>query len=110
MRELPLFGSLPLRGVWTDVGLGRGQFFAILGTSVLLFVGIGGVVWRHVHEGHFWRIGISYGVIPPAVVAALAWNRTWSVWRAVAASAILALAKLVLTALLLLIVALGGGR
>ena len=55
-----LIGALPARGVWNAVGLGRGQFLAILALSVAGFVLIGGPVWRHVHDPHFVRIVASY--------------------------------------------------
>lgn len=100
-----LIGALPTRGVWTAVGLGRGQFLAILGLSVAGFVLIGGPVWHHVHDRHFVRIVTSYLAIVPLVAAALAWNGAFS-WRHLAGGTIvIALAKLLLTAGLLVVLA-----
>jgi hypothetical protein len=102
------FGGLPVRGIWTALGLGRGQFFAILALSVGLFVAVGGPVWMHSHASHLLRIGISYGVIPPAVALALWRNRRLRVGLLLGASAVLALIKLVLTALLLMAIGIAG--
>src|SRR5262249_51968249 len=101
----PFFGALPERGVWSAVGLTRGQFLAILGVSIALFLFTGGPLWAHLRDGHLARIGVSYGVIPPA--AALALHRNGSVrWPLVlGASAVVALVKLVLTAGLLVVLA-----
>lgn len=101
-----MFGAFPTDGIWTSLGLGRAQFFAILGLSLLLFVFIDGPVWRHVHAAHFWRITLSYGAIVPAVWAALVWNRTPRLSPLLGASAVIALLKLVLTAALLVALAL----
>lgn len=106
----PFFGALPADGIWTSLGLGRAQFFAILGLSLLLFVFVDGPVWRHVHGAHFWRITLSYGAILPAVWAALVWNRAPRLSLLLGASAVLALAKLVLTAGLLVVLALAQAR
>ena len=97
----PLFGPLPTLGVWTAVGLTRGQFFAILGFSVACFALVGGPVWEHARGAHFVRITVSYGVILPAVALALSRERPFPTGRVFAASALIALAKLVVTALLL---------
>ncbi len=102
----PFLGTFPTDGVWTTLGLGRAQFFAILGLSLALFAFVDGPVWRHVHAPHFWRIMVSYAAIPVAVAAALAWNRTPRFGLFLGASAVLALAKLVLTAGLLVALAL----
>jgi hypothetical protein len=102
----PLFGPLPERGIWTPLGLSRAQFLGILALSVLLFVVVGGPVWRHVHDSHFTRIAVSYAVIPACVCAALAWNRTARPALVLGASAVLAALKLVLTAALLLLLGL----
>jgi hypothetical protein len=102
----PFFGSLPDRGLWTAVGLRRGQFGAILGVSVTLFVFVGGPVWTHLHDGHFMRLAVSYGVIPPAVVLALGRNGSIDLARVLGASAVIALVKLLVTAGLLVVIAL----
>jgi hypothetical protein len=103
----PLFGPLPRRGVWNAVGLERGQFLAILALSVVLFLFVDGPLWRHLHDNHFSRIVVSYGAIPPLVALALHRNRAATLLRIVEASALLALVKLVVTAVLLLAVAAG---
>jgi hypothetical protein len=104
------FGGLPTSGVWTTLGLGRGQFFAVLALSLLLFVFVDGPVWQHVHAPHFRRITVSYAAIVPAVWAALAWNRAARLPLLLGASAVLALVKLVVTAALLVVLALAGVR
>ena len=105
-----MFGAFPTDGIWTSLGLGRAQFFAILGLSLVLFVFIDGPVWRHVHAAHFWRITLSYGAIVPAVWAALLWNGTPRLSPLLGASAVIALVKLVATAALLVVLALAGTR
>ena len=104
--DAPLFGPLPERGIWTALALTRGQFLAILGLAVGLFLVVGGPLWSHLHDGHLKRIAVSYGVIPPAVILALVRNRAARTRAVLAASAVLALVKLVLTAGLLVAVAL----
>jgi len=96
-----LIGPFPVHGPWTAVGLTRGWFLAILGLSVLGFVVIGGPVWRHPREGHFLRIVASYTMILPLVGLALRNERPFPLGRFVAASALIGLVKLVVTALLL---------
>ena len=81
--------------------MSRGWFFAVLGLSVLGFVLIGGPVWRHPREGHLVRITASYLMIPPLVWAALRRERPFPLGRLAAASAVISLMKLVVTALLL---------
>ena len=100
------FGALPERGPWTAVGLTRAQFLVILGLSVVLFVFVGGPVWTHLRDGHFARIAVSYGVIPPAVAVALRRSGRVRPLVVVGASAVIALVKLVVTAALLVAVAL----
>ncbi len=102
----PLFGPLPLAGPWTALGLTRGQFLGILALSFGLFVVWGGPVWSHLHDGHFWRLGVSYAAIPPAVAWALHRNGGLQAARVLVASGVLALLKLVLTAGLMVLVAL----
>jgi len=106
----PLFAPLPEHGIWTRLGLGRGQFLGILALSVVLFVVVGGPVWLHVHDAHFFRIAISYGVIPFAVGVALWRNRALRPGLLVGGSAVIAGLKLVITAGLLLVLAIARGR
>ena len=101
-----LFGPLPARGIWTPLGLSRRQFCAILGLSLALFLAVGGPLWSHLHDRHFWRLTLSYGIIPPAVAAALLRNGRVRLLPTIVASAVLALVKLVLTAGLLVALAL----
>ncbi len=105
-----LFGPLPTHGVWTSLGLTRGQFLSILAISVALFVLIDGPVWRHVHDRHFGRIVLSYGFIVPAVAATLYRNGYLRLGPVCGASVVIALVKLVLTAGLLVTLALAGWR
>ena len=97
----PFFGPLPSRGPWSAVGLTRLQFFVILGLSVACFMLIGGPVWRPARGEHFLRIGLSYALIPPAVALAFRHEHPFPIARTLAASAVIALVKLVVTALLL---------
>jgi hypothetical protein len=101
-----LVGPLPTRGPWTAVGLTRGQFLAVLGLSIACFALLGGPVWGHAHGEHFARIGVSYALIPVAVAWIVRRERPFPVGRWLAASAVIALVKLVATALLLVLVAL----
>ncbi len=100
-----LFGPLPTRGIWTPLGLTRIQFLAILTLSLVLFVASGGPLWTHLHDRHFGRIVLSYGVIPLAVAAALHRNGRARPLPILVASAVIALVKLVLTAGLLVVLA-----
>ncbi len=102
----PFFGRLPERGVWTAVELTRGQFVAILALSVGLFAFVDGPLWNHLHGSHFVRIAVSYGVIPPAVGLALHRNGAWRLPLLLGASALVALVKLLLTAGLVVLLAL----
>ena len=103
-----LIESFPTHGPWTPLGLGRGQFLGILALSVLLFVFVDGPVWRHVHDGHLRRIGLSYVAIPIAVGTALAWNRTVTWGRVFGATIVLSVVKLVVTAVLLGVLGMAG--
>jgi hypothetical protein len=105
-NRAPFFGGLPKRGVWTSVELTRGQFVTILGLSVLLFVFVGGPLGNHLHDSHFARLAVSYGVIPPAVGVALYRNGSWRLPLIVGASAVIAVVKLLLTAGLMVVFAL----
>jgi hypothetical protein len=100
------FGGLPERGPWTAVGLTRAQFLGILALAIALFVFVGGPVWTHVHDRHFARITVSYGVIPLAALAAQRRNGAVRPALVVGATVVIALVKLVLTAGLLVVVAL----
>jgi hypothetical protein len=108
VEHAPFFGALPERGPWTAVGLTRGQFAAILGLSVGLFVFVGGPVWMHVRDHHFARIVVSYGAIVPATAAALQRNGRARWPLVVGASAVVAAVKLVVTAALLVALAIAG--
>jgi hypothetical protein len=102
--EPRFFAPLPVRGIWTALDLGRGQFLWILGASLVLFAFVGGPLWSHARESHFWRLLISYLVIPPAVAWAL-WRNGKLRWlRLLVASAVVSAIKLVLTALMLVAV------
>jgi hypothetical protein len=103
-RRTVLFGPLPSRGIWTGLGLTRGQFFAILAVSVLLFVFVDGPLWMHLHDHHFARITVSYAFIPPAVGVALYRNGQARLLPIVVAAAVIAVIKLVLTAALLVVI------
>jgi hypothetical protein len=105
----PIFGGLPEEGLWTTLALTRAQFMIILALSIVLFVFVDGPVWRHLHASHFVRITVSYGAIPLAVAVALARNGKARPLLVIAASAVLALIKLVLTAGLLVALAIAEG-
>jgi len=100
-RRTPLFGPLPTHGIWTALELTRNQFLFILGLSVVCFVFIGGPLWLHARQSHFWRINLSYAVIPLAVAAALHRNGKARPVPIVVATVVIALVKLVVTAMLL---------
>ena len=106
----PLIAPFPEHGIWTRLGLGRGQFLGILALSIVLFLLVGGPVWLHVHDEHFRRIALSYGIIPLAVGAALWRNRALRPGLLVGGSAVIAGLKLVITAGLLLVLAIARGR
>ena len=105
----PFLGGLPELGIWTALALTRGQFLTILTLSVVLFVFVDGPVWQHLRASHFLRISVSYGVIPFAVAGALFHNRQARPLLVLGASAVLALIKLVLTAGVLIAIALARG-
>jgi hypothetical protein len=100
----PLFGPLPTRGIWTALDLTRGQFLAILALSVMLFLFIGGPLWAHARASHFWRINLSYAIIPFAVTAAFYRNGGARLVPIIVASGVIALVKLVVTAVLLVLI------
>jgi hypothetical protein len=104
----PLFGGLPEHGIWTALGLTRRQFLLILAIAMALFLFVDGPVWKHVHASHFRRITVSYAAIPLTVTAALLWNGRARPLLVVGGSAVLAAIKLVLTAGLLVAVAIAG--
>ena len=101
-----LFGPLPELGIWTGLGLSRAQFCAILGGSIVLFLLVGGPLWRHVRDPHFARIAVSYAVIPLGVLLALLRNGRARFGPIVAASMVIALLKLLITAGLDVVIAL----
>ena len=104
----PFFGGLPEHGIWTPLGLTRTQFVLILALALALFVFVDGPVWQHVRASHFRRITVSYAVIPFAVLAALARNGRARPLLVLGASAVLAAIKLVVTAALLVVLAIAG--
>jgi len=106
-RRAPLFGPLPTSGVWTAVGLTRGQFFSILVVSIAMFVFLDGPLWLHTHDSHFWRILWSYVAILPMAAAALYRNGKARLGTIVVASAVVGFVKLVVTALILVAMGLG---
>lgn len=103
-RREPLFAPLPVHGIWDSLDLSRLQFFVILVASVAVFVFIGGPVWSHARESHFWRLGISYAVIPLLVGLAQWRNRRPSWMGLFLGTTVISLIKLVLTASLLVLV------
>lgn len=100
-RPAPFFGPLPTRGMWTAVGLTRGEFFIILTVSVVMFVFLYGPLWLHAHDSHFARIVWSYLVILPMAWMALYRNGKARIGTVVAASVVIGLVKLVITAVIL---------
>jgi len=100
------FAPFPERGVWTAVGLTRGQFFGIFAISTALFFVIGGPLWDHLREGHLARIVWSYAAIPVLVVLALARNRRLELFPAVGATIVLGFAKWIVTAALTMVLGL----
>ena len=107
-RHAPLFSGLPEHGIWTPLGLTRLQFLTILAVALALFLFVDGPVWQHVRASHFRRITVSYAVIPPSVAAALWRNRRARPMLVIGGSAVLAAIKLVLTAGLLVMLAIAG--
>lgn len=97
----PFFGSLPIEGIWTSVGLTRGQFIVIVAVSTLLFLFVDGPLWDHLRDSHLVRIVYSYAMIPAAVAAALYWNDNTRWGLLIAGSVVVSLVKLVLTAVIL---------
>jgi hypothetical protein len=102
-------GGFPEHGIWTAVGLGRGQFFAILGVSLAVFTFLGGPVWTHLRDAHLVRIAVSYAVILPAVWVAMRRNGRPGLVAVSVASVVLAFVKLVVTATVFVILALARG-
>lgn len=93
-----LFAPLPVHGPWTALGLGRGQFCAILLGACLLYLLVGGPLWLHLGQRDFLRIAVSYAAIPLAVAWAQRRNRTWTLTTWLAASGVVAALKLLATA------------
>jgi hypothetical protein len=107
-HRTPFFGGLPEHGIWTPLGLTRAQFVLILGLALALFLFVDGPAWQHVRASHFRRITVSYAVIPVAVTAALLWNHRARPMLVIGGTAVLAAIKLVLTAGLLVALAIAG--
>ena len=105
-RPSRFFGPLPTRGVWTAVGLTRGQFFAILGVSIAMFVFLYGPIWLHTHDSHFARIVWSYLIIVPMVGWVLYRNGKARITSVLGASVVIGLVKLVVTAVILVLIGL----
>ena len=108
-RRAPLFGPLPVHGPWTGLGLSREQFLGILLASCVIFVFWGGPLWSHAGRSDFWRLAVSYAAIPALVAAAQAWRGTLRPSLFLAATGVIAVVKLVVTALLDLAVGMGLG-
>jgi hypothetical protein len=101
-----LFGSFPKDGIWTSLGLTRGQFLGVITGATVLFVFIDGPVWTHLHTSHLARIVWSYLMIPPAVAGLLYLNGKLRLGLFIAGSVVISLVKLVLTAVILVLIAL----
>ena len=97
---------IPERGIWTAVGLTRGQFFGILFVVLLMFLLWNGPVWSHMNEAHTWRIVGSYLAVPLLVAVGLWRNRTFRIRSWLEASFLLALIKLLVTVVMFLSLAL----
>lgn len=97
------FGAFPQRGVWTGVGLSRGQFLAIIAVSVAAFLYIDGPLWSHLKGNHLRRIVASYGIIPVLVAACQLAGAGFDLRRLFAASIMIGVIKLLVTALLVLV-------
>ena len=89
------------------MGLTRAQFILILGVSVVMFLFLDGPLWLHTHDSHFGRIVWSYLVILPLTWGALYRNGKAHVGAIVAASVVIGLVKLVVTAVILVVIGLG---
>lgn len=97
---------IPQKGIWDVVGLSRAQFFIILVVSIGLFLFIGGPAWSSLRNSHTLRILGSYLAIPVLVLAAQWKNGAMGFRPWVEASMLLALIKLMATAILFIGVAL----
>jgi hypothetical protein len=102
----PLVGLVPKDGIWTAVGMTRGQFLGVIAVSTALFVLIDGPVWQHLRDSHLSRILWSYMMIPPAVAGFLYLNGRTRLGLLVAATVVIGLVKLVLTAVILVLIGL----
>jgi hypothetical protein len=98
-----IFAGLPTDGIWTSLHLSRAQFLCILLGSLLVFAFAGGPFWEHLRASHFWRLVLSYLIIPPWVLWALWRNGAFGWLRLLVASAVLSVIKLVLTAVFLVV-------
>ena len=93
-----LFAPLPRDGFWTSLGLTRAQFFGILLASCAVFLLWGGPLWLRLGGDDFARLASSYALIPVAVAAALSWNGKLRFSLFFAATVVIAILKLVVTA------------
>jgi hypothetical protein len=91
---------IPEKGIWSTVGLGRWQFLGIIAFSVLVFLFLDGAAWDSLQRAHTVRIATSYLVIPVLVAGAQWYNLTLHVRSWLEASVLIALIKLLVTALL----------
>lgn len=91
---------IPEKGIWTSVGLGRCQFFGIATLSVLMFLFLGKPAWSSLQGAHTVRIAVSYLMIPILVVVAQWRNGSMSFRSWIEASLLIAVIKLMATALL----------
>lgn len=108
-RRAALFAPLPVDGPWTALHLTRAQFCAILLGATLVYLLTGGPLWSHLRENDFVRIVTSYAVIPPAVALALWRNGALRLTVWLAASGVLAMLKLLLTAAIALLLGIAAG-
>lgn len=99
------FGSLPVDGIWTSVGFTREQFLTVVSLSTFLFLFIEGPLWDHLRDSHLARVVYSYAVIPPAVAGVQYLNGKLRWGLLIAATVVVALVKLVITAVI--VVAIG---
>jgi hypothetical protein len=98
------FAPLPSHGIWTPLGLERGQFLLVLALACAAYALFPAPLWRHPGSDDFVRIATSYGVIPVAVALALHRNGRARLGTFVAGTATIAALKLLITAGLALVV------
>ena len=78
----------------------------LIAVSTMLFMFIDGPVWQHLRDSHLSRIVWSYTMIPLAVAASLYFNGKGRLGLLVAASVVIGIVKLVLTAVILVLIGL----